>query len=73
MRRLILFMIGFFSLMAINLPLIAGGIVKPGPKIVLNPTELNVGDLADSGPVTYRVTVDNVGESLLRIYKIKYY
>ena len=73
MGRRILFMIGFFSLMAIGLPSIAEEIVKSVPKMVLNPTVLNVGDLLPSGSVTYTVTINNLGESPLHIYKIKYY
>ena len=73
MRRRILFMIGFFVFLAIHLPLIAEGIERSAPKIVVNPTAFYVGNLAETGPVTYLITVDNVGGSLLRISKIKYY
>jgi len=73
MGRRILFMIGLFSLVAVGLPLMAEEIVKSVPKIVLNPTVLNVGDLVPSGSVTYTVTINNLGESPLHIYKIKYY
>jgi hypothetical protein len=66
-------MIGFFSLMASGLPLVAEENIRAVPKIVVDPTVLNVGDLVPPEPVTYRVAVKNLGESLLHISKIKYY
>ncbi|MGA3085417.1 MAG: hypothetical protein ABSE95_11565 [Thermodesulfobacteriota bacterium] len=73
MVKRILSMIMFFSLMACSLPLVTEENLKSAPKMVLNPTVLNVGNLVSPEPVTYSVAIKNLGESLLHISKIKYY
>lgn len=45
---------------------------KPGPTFFLNPTVFNVGDIQSPAPLTRRIVIKNIGESLLYISKIKY-
>jgi hypothetical protein len=73
MSKSILFVVIFLGLMALVAPIMAGELRKsPAPSIVLNPSVLNVGDLAAPGPATFSIIINNSGDSLLYISKIKY-
>lgn len=64
--------IGFIGLMGLGAPLRAEEMGRPGPSISVNPTDVNAGELVPPETVSYTITVNNSGKSLLYISKIKY-
>jgi hypothetical protein len=73
MVKYIVLIIGIVALMGLGVPLRAEEIGRPGPSILINPTEVNTGNLVSPEPVHYTLSVTNLGNSLLYISKIKYY
>jgi hypothetical protein len=73
MVKRIFFIFGFVCLVGLGAPLSAQEMGRPGPSMVVNPTEVNTGDLVSPEPVNFTITVTNLGNSLLYISKIKYY
>jgi hypothetical protein len=72
MFKRILSVSGLIFLMAWGPLLKAAEAGKQGPTISLNPTAFNVGDIQSPAPVTRRIVIKNIGESLLYISKVKY-
>ena len=59
-------------LMAWGVPLKAAELGNPFPAISLDPIDFNVGDLLSPEPVIRKITINNFGQSLLYLSKIKY-
>lgn len=71
LKRLFL-TLGFIGLMGLSAPLRAAQMGGAGPSIFINPTDINTGELVPPKPVSYTITINNPGKSLLYISKLKY-